>query len=150
MILGLWAVILGLVVYSLVPVSKRKDKEGFLWTGIVTGLIFLAICIGAPLHSGAAVARYSTFYETNNINYGIAVNETASYLSQEKFENQLIAGSIEKFQQAGYVSERIKEWRDSVNGYNLNLASYRYYSENFWIGVLLVDLPDTVKTLVIE
>lgn len=57
--------------------------------------------------NGETLYNLQAFYEANVRNYQIATDETASYLSEGEFVNKLVAGSLEKFQQAGYVSEII-------------------------------------------
>lgn len=157
MILLLWiplicGIVIPIVLHKKGKIDMDEDIEHFIgWMlCIFGGVALLLVCIIAPISHGATAAEYTTFYETNNLNYGIAVDETASYLSQETFENQFIAGSLEKVGLAGFISERIKEWRDDVNQFNLNLARYKYYEDHPFLGVLYPDTPDYLKTLVIK
>ena len=101
--------------------------------------------------NGAGLAKWQAFYVANTQNYEIAVDETASYLSQQGFMNStFFDGSIEKFEQAGYVSERIKEWRDAVNRYNDTIARMQYYNRNIFTGVLVPDGVEDMKLLIIQ
>lgn len=152
MILLLWGLIAGLIVGGILLFRKggdTKEEAGLALTitGIFAAIIFLIICIAQPLVSGSRAAQYTAFYEANYSNYGVVIDETASYLSSEDFAGMLIAGSIEKFDLAGVISERIKEWRDSVNQYNLDIARHRFYSTHPIVGILHPNLPDHVQTL---
>jgi len=118
--------------------------------GVVASIIFLFPCILIPINNGMDLAQWENFYDTNVANYAITVDKTASYLSVEKFEPQLIDGSVEKWQQAGYVSERLREWRDAVNEYNKMIASMRWVDRNIWIGVFMPPIPERLIPLVIQ
>lgn len=154
MILLLWIPIIGLIVGGVYLARKFSgDGEELGWVlgilGSLIALTLLIICVFQPLWSGIRVAQYTAFYEANYHNYGVTIEETASHLSNEEFTGMLIAGSIEKFELAGYVSERLKEWRDEVNQFNLDIARYRVYSTHLLTGVLHPKLPDHVQPLII-
>lgn len=154
MILLFWIPLIGLIVGGIYLARKFSgDGEELGWflgiLGSFLAIIFLVICVFQPLWSGMRVAQYTTFYETNHHNYEAAIEDTSSYLSSEEFTGMLIAGSIEKFELAGYVSERVKEWRDEVNQFNLDIARYRIYSTHLLTGVLHPELPDHVQPLII-
>jgi len=157
MILLLWIPIICAIVIPIIVIRRSNlswdDKfnaEVVMVIGGVVATIFLLICILVPIFNGAQLARLTTFHEINNSNYGIAIDETVSYLSQEDFEEQLIVGSLEKVALTGFISERIAEWRDGVNAYNLELAEYRYYATHPFLAVLYPSVPDHIKTLVIK
>ena len=155
MILLLWIPVIFLIVYGTIK-SKNGDynvsTDGTIQQtiGIVLAFVLSLVLIVEPISSGAKVAEYEAFYRANYDNYGVAVDETASYLSTDKFEGYLIDGSIEKLSQAGYVSERIKEWRDEVNKFNINISRYRYLSTHPFIGILKPNLPDYIQPLSIQ
>ena len=148
MILLLWIPIIALIIWG-IRLNKKDDDEGIgqLTIGGAFFVVFLLVCIIEPISNGANAARYTNFYDNNSQNYAIAVEETTTLLSIEEFENQLIAGSVEKWEQAGYVSERIMEWRDNVNKFNSDIAVYRYYSDHPLIGILFPKLPNNVHSL---
>lgn len=116
-------------------------------------VILLLICSLVPLAQGNTIYKLQAFRDANYSNYQFAADETASYLSVEKFtEGALIPidGSIEKFQLAGYVSERVLEWRDSVNKYNIKVASLKYFNDNAFTGILIPDKIDELELLSIR
>jgi len=118
--------------------------------GTLTTLIFLPIVACWTVANGNGLAKWQAFDETNFQNYGIAISETASYLSQEKFADVVVQGSLERFEQAGYVSERIKEWRDAVNQRNLAIASMQYFNRNIFTGTMVPDAVEDMKMLLIK
>jgi len=154
MILLLWIPIMAMLVWGFWRIIWRDsigDGEAVaIALGIIIGIVFLFPCILIPINNGMDLAQWEAFYDTNVANYTITVDKTASYLSVEKFESQLIGGSVEKWQQAGYVSERLREWRDAVNEYNLTMASMRWVDRNIWIGVFMPPIPERLVPLVIR
>ena len=150
----IWLVVAILVVLEVVLIIHDiKIRNGYpvvsiLW-GIVT-LIIVIIPIGYTLSNGVGLAMGQTFYDTNVRNYEVTIDKTASYLSTEKFTVGLVAGSIEKFQQSQSVSDRIKEWRDSVNQYNKTITSMKYFNRNVFTGVLVPDEVDDMKLIIIQ
>lgn len=167
MVLLFWGIIIGLIGRGVYVCRKavggtprvnavtRDNGKSLIWTGALLGFIFLTVCLAQPFASGRAMARYMAFYDANYYNYRISVDETAAYLSSEEFvegsEDQLrlVDGSVEKWGQTAVVSERLKEWRDAVNQYNVDVAQYRFYSTHWLVGVLHPDLPDEIKLLVV-
>lgn len=156
MIMLIWVVALVLLACGFV--HQRRGNKGCSWDGFTQGVVtfgvvicvlFGTICAAKPIKAGADVARLTAFYDANYRNYGVAVDKTAAYLSEGESGGALVAGSLEKLELAGFISERMKEWRDAVNEYNQQVAVYRYYSTHLVVGVLYPDLPDYVKMLVI-
>ena len=144
------AVLLGVGIWY-----ERKDGDSDApWVGIVVGIVLLlttlGIGIGMPTGFGVQIAEQEAFYDFNTANYLVAVDKTAAYLSQEEFESTLIQGSVERWKQAGYVSERIREWRDSVNRYNQNLARLRSLDRNIWFGLVIPNVPDRLQFIAIK
>ena len=117
---------------------------------LVVVLLLLIILPCVAISYSASYAKLEVFYQANSRNYEIAVDETASYLSEKDFTQALIDGSIEKIELAGYVSERISEWRDAVNGYNTQIANMKYYDSNIFLGALYPDAVRDAKLLIIK
>jgi len=131
--------------------TKNDDWGGIavLFTMVATCLVVFVPTISIANSNG--LAKWQAFYTANTQNYEIAVDETASYLSQDEFaKNTLIDGSIERFSQAGFVSERIKEWRDAVNEYNTTIASMQYFNRNVFTGVLVPNEVEDMRLLIIK
>jgi len=144
---------LGLFIWGVILMREDDMSMGGMFACIIGGLLSLVLLIMLPctiLDNGSTVAEMKIFRDTNTNNYQYSIDETASYLSEDTFTNSLVNGSIEKMQQAGYVSERIKEWRDSVNAYNTKLASLKYYDSNIFMGVLYPNEVQDMKFLVIK
>ena len=122
--------------------------------GVIGAAILIALLITYPcvtVSKGSDLAKHQAFFEANTQNFAIAVDDTAAYLSVDSFaEGLLIEGSLEKVQLATIVGERITEWRDAVNAYNLEIASMQYYDQNFFLGVLFPDAVQEMKLLIIE
>jgi len=145
------------ILMILIPWWTSRHREelsggegGCICFGLLFTIILLALVIWIPIANGSGLAKRQAFYEANALNYEITVDETAAYLSQEDFVDKLVSGSIEKIEQAGYVSERIKEWRDAVNGYNTAIASMKYYDRNIFTGLLVPNEVQDMKLLVIK
>jgi hypothetical protein len=145
---------IGLVILGIVLMRNDDFSIGgvFASVGGWLGVLVLVIALpSATVCNGSHVAEMQAFYNTNTKNLAYAVDETASYLSADIFKDGLlIEGSIEKLQQAGYVSERIKDWVEKVNQYNKELASLKYYNANPFTGVLIPDEVEDMRFLVIE
>lgn len=133
----------------------KKEKGDAEWAAILLGFFILLLPLSLFLFSiqvsnGMGIARWEAFYDSNVANYAITVERTKTLLSAKEFEGKLIAGDIERMQQAGFVSERLKEWRDSVNEYNSTLKSMRWVRSYFWLGpVVMPRIPDRLQPLVI-
>ncbi len=145
---------IGLIILGVILCKNNDDSMGGVFAVCFGVVISITLLVALPIETmtnGSDVAEMKTFLESNTQNYQYSVSETASYLSIDTFkEGVLVEGSIEKLQQAGYVSERIKEWRDSVNEYNTKLASLRYYDSNIFTGVLVPNEVQDMKFLVIK
>jgi hypothetical protein len=118
----------------------------------LAGIMLIIFCLPyLTITNSSTVAQLQAFYDNNAKNYSITVDRTAAYLSSDNFsKSTIIEGSVEKFQQAGYISDRIKEWRDAINWYNLNLASLKYYDSNIFIGILIPDAVQDMKFIEIK
>ena len=157
--------ILGLLVISMGIYFLKKSRcsdDGWEIGGgisIVIGSILTIAIIIIPIvvsfDNLSKMSKLEAFYESNEQNYAITVDETRDILtaSLEKFAEQVlvpIEGSVEKWGQGQVVSERIAEWRDTVNQYNKDVNHMRYYDRNPWMGILYPTLPDDIKLIVIE
>ena len=127
------------------------------WVSIIVPSIALFVLLLTTtivlVNNANGLAQWEAFYDANSRNYEIAVDRTASYLSEQAFvERALIPveGSIEKLEQGKYVSERIAEWRNKVNQYNTTIASMQYYDNNPIFGSLVPDEVQDMKLLIIE
>ena len=130
-----------------------QDDEWGMGATLITIFVTLpAILIPTcwAFSNGEGLARWQTFYEVNTSNYQVTIDHTASYLSGDKYTGVIIQGSVEKFNQAAIVSERLKEWRDAVNRYNSTIASMKYYNRNIFTGVLVPDEIEDMKILMIK
>lgn len=118
----------------------------------IVGFIFLICFIPiTALNNGAKLAELQAFYNANTLNYLLTVDETAAYLSEDEFiDGLMIEGSIEKAQLTTAISERVAEWRDAVNEYNITIASMQYYDNNIFTGALYPDGIQDMKLLIIE
>lgn len=147
-----------LVVFLLLMVGGciglKKDKDDGWWGAILIGgvasLLLLIILSVITVCNSVEFVKLKAFYQANSRNYEIAVDETASYLSEESFRQALIDGSIEKFELAGYVSDRISEWRDAANRYNIAIANMKYFDSTIFFGVLYPDELRDAKLLIID
>lgn len=116
----------------------------------ILSLIFFLILPLLTLSNSSDLVKLDTFYNTNNQNYQITIDKTASYLSVDEFKSQVIAGSIEKSNLAQTISTRISEWRDQVNDYNLAIASMQYFDQNIFTGILYPNRVQELKPLVLK
>ena len=143
-------------VILLAIISAVLYGNGFNGWGIVMGFsIFIAVLgtvfvATTTLSNANTLAKLEVFYEVNSQNYEVAIDNTASYLSQEQFTGSMVDGSVEKWQQAGYVSERIKEWRNAVNDYNTQIASFKYYDSNLFTSNVVPNRVQDFKFLIIK
>ena len=138
-----------------ITLTKRWNGDFNGWctlfvVGTVMTLIFLPVVAYWTMANGVELARWQAFDEANFQNYGVAVSEAASCLSQEKFVGVVVRGSLERFEQAGYVSERVREWRDAVNQRNLAIASMQYFNRNIFTGTMVPDAVEDMKMLLIK
>lgn len=95
-------------------------------------------------------AYLESFYYSNVSVYETASDLTASYLSENNFVDQIIAGSIEKAELATEISNRIAEWRDGIVAYNQILATYSKWDNNIFIGIFVPNLDPNLKYLQIS
>lgn len=168
LILGILAVLCGVGAIGSIIVDGRKKekaktdgrepKEEEDWNSydVMFVVCLAAVIMGSAIifpwqvSNGRGLAEWQAFCEANTYNYEYAVDETVSYLSVKDFTGVMVEGSIEKLEQAGYVSERIREWRNAVNQYNTTIASMKYYNRNILTGVLVPDGIEDMRLLIIK
>ena len=158
-------IILFLVLAGILGISAflySKKKRGFddaVLSLLIIGCIVLVMLAcgltgGFAAHNLGKSARMEMFYNVNAQNYANAVQETDDVLSVslDKFVEALVPleGSVEKMDVGQEVALRIKEWRDSVNTFNNDLAGMRRYDGNVWTGILYPTLPDDIKPIQIQ
>lgn len=143
---------LALLLWGIIVEEKEGYGEGVMqiFIGGILSLIFFLILPLLTLSNSSDLVKLDTFYNTNNQNYQITIDKTASYLSVDEFKSQVIAGSIEKSNLAQTISNRIAEWRDQVNDYNLAIASMQYFDQNIFTGILYPNRVQELKPLVLK
>ncbi len=146
----IWLLLLLCAGFIAVGIIWADELWGFVVLGGGITLLLLIILPVTTMLNSADYAELEAFYQANSRNYEITVDETASYLSQQEFTQTLIEGSLEKIELAGYVSERIGEWRDAINRYNLTIARMKYWDGNIFLGTLYPDAVRDAKLLSIE
>lgn len=146
--------IIGAIVLWVFAMRDRYEDNAlvgfFGLLSLMAGLVMIPVLFFTTMANGDGLAKWKVFYSNNVSNYQIAIDRTNSYLSQEVFTNVLIQGSIEKASQSVVASERVKEWRDAVNDYNLTIASMQYYRKNIWTRPLVPEEVLDMKMMVIR
>jgi hypothetical protein len=153
----IWLIVapfVGLIIWGIIADMRNNYSVdtgvlyGFGIAFLVLSILILSIY---TIDNYNGLAKWKAFYETNNTNYAITIDKTASYLSSDKFvSGALVEGSIEKVQLGPAISDRIKEWRDAVNDYNTTIASLKFFDSNIWTGVMVPDEVQNMKLLVIK
>lgn len=149
---GLVVVFMAMIIFGIKEGKNRYDDENVLK---ICGCVFLAIVlvIWALLYvsNSIDIEKQRVFKDYNAKNYSISVTETKAILSEKAFKDFLVAGSIEKTQVGAGILKAITEWRDSVNQYNLNLASMRAIRANWFLGPMIMPkIPDDLTPLIIN
>jgi hypothetical protein len=144
LLLSLVLVITGILINK----SVSFDGGGY-WIGVGIGILLVPIFTFLYLYPTNVdrSAYLESFYYTNVNQYEIAADLTASYLSEDNFVEQIIAGSIEKQQLATEISNRIAEWRDGIVAYNQILATYQKWDNNILVGIFIPNLDPNLKYL---
>lgn len=152
MILWLIPILVILIIWCIVLCNTGHEDTGMPLSVLSSVFLFcfvLVLVIVIPTNVGESI-KLQTFYTTNTQNYRITIDKTAAYLSDDEFVGKLVSGSVEKLQQAGYVSERLREWRDEVNDYNATLANMQYWRRNSFFGILYPKRVMELKLLIIK
>ena len=154
MLLLLFGILLTLVPVTMAIVHTRhKIHSSLVIIGCgltVIGPLLLAICCIFYMGNLSDRAEIEATYYNNIQNYQVAITETTTYLSQDEFISQLIAGSIEKTNLGEQVATRIAEWRNTVNNYNIQYNKYKAMSDNVFTGLFYPKLPDDLRMLTIS
>ncbi len=141
------------VALAVVCFCYARIDDDFIGGGVflsIISLFFVGLLLWIMVANGSGLMKWQAFYQANTQNYQVAVDETASYLSEEEFVDVLVGGSLEKFKLAGFVSERIVEWRDAVNEYNSTIASMQYFNRNIFTGTLVPDGVEDMRLIIIQ
>lgn len=129
--------------------ADSYDKEGW-WVGVIFLAIgLLALLLAVPLNYAAnsvRIAELKAFSEVNTQNYATTFTETRAILSEEEFTDNLVSGSLEKTNVGQTISQRIMEWRDVVNAYNLEVA-HKQKIRTLWIYPGWMVMPPEVDEL---
>lgn len=132
------------------------NKENTTVVGVVLtvffGFVLLLTTIIVPLSNQTRLQEMGAFYIVNSRNYEMAATKTQVILSEQRFiEGALIPveGSIEKFELADQVADRLVEWRNAAIRYNDDLAKFRYFHDHLLMGAYYPE-PVGLKQLIIE
>lgn len=128
---------------------SRPVSNG-LFISVVGSLLIIICCIPVYMQKLGERAQLEAIYYNNIQNYQTTITDTTAYLSEDEFVNQLIAGSVEKINLGEQIAQRISEWRDSVNAYNIQFNTYKTMSGNIFTGILYPKLPSELKMLTIS
>jgi len=138
------------IIWAIYESSKVK-KMYYGLSLIVVVLLTSVLSISGIYFSNLETKGYlESFYLSNSVSYQVAVDKTASYLSEEEFTNKLVAGNIEKLQLATSISDRIAEWRNSVVAYNQQLKKYQLFNDNIVFGLFMPSLDSEIRPIVIQ
>jgi len=151
-IFSLGVIFLAVFVFCIFGIVRNRDNYdktgwylGIIWSAIV--LVTLLIAVPCAYAGNATrVAELRAFSESNIQNYATAVEETKVILSKEEFTARLIDGSLEKTNVGQSVSQRIIEWRDAVNAYNLDVA-HKQRMRSLWVYPGFLIMPSEVNDL---
>ena len=120
------------------------------WPGVVIlAICLLTLLITLPLNyadNSVRIAELKAFSEANIQNYATTVTETQAILSEEEFTDKLVSGSLEKTEIGQSISQRIMEWRDAVNAYNIEVA-HKQRIRTIWIYPGWIFIPPEVNEL---
>lgn len=150
LVVGLLGVLAGVCIWRAVD---GCDEVGWIMGAVFSSIFCVIMLIVLPcltISNTVGLAQLEMFYEENTYNYECAIDITASYLSAEDFKDKLVAGSLEKIEQAGYVSNRISEWTKAVNNFNSEVARMKAFNHSVFLGVLFPDAIENLKPLRIQ
>ena len=144
------ALLVGLILY----IRRFRKVTGYSRDNACAAVVFLAIglvalLIAIPLNyadNSVRIAELKAFSEANIQNYATTVTETQAILSEEEFTDKLVSGSLEKTEIGQSISQRIMEWRDAVNAYNIEVA-HKQRIRTIWIYPGWIFIPPEVNEL---
>lgn len=151
LIIGFGIIFLALMIGCIVGLKKSDSysNEGW-WIGTVfSGLILIIIIIVALVAYAANATRVSelkAFRDVNVQNYSVVVAETRAILSSEEFIDKMVEGSLEKTGTGQSIADRIKEWRDAVNQYNIEVAG-KQRTRSLWLYPGWLIMPPEINEL---
>ena len=130
--------------------KERNGEKGTALGGIITlGILLLLMFIIVPANYAAnsvRVAELDAFQKANVQNFAVAPDKTSVILSEEKFLESLIAGSIEKTEVGKSIAQQIVEWRDATNAYNIEVA-HKQKMRTLWLYPGWAVMPAEVNEL---
>lgn len=146
-------VLVAMLVVGAITKINNKYSDTLWWMTVLSfvfGLLFL-LTAGLLGWGGnySEKARLENFYNTNVRNYGDTVNMSSDILSQAKFSEGLgsIGEGLAYTGQSTAVTKAIIDWRDAVNTYNTELASYKAWQENPWTSWFYYDIDAEFLTI---
>ena len=142
------------VLFIIIGVIALIKKSMLVSGGALLALIIsIIIPVTTYTTSIGTVAELEAFYNASSTNFEISRDDTASYLSEDKIQGSSLVpiyGSIERMGMGQSASDRILEYRNTVNLYNQSFARYRAYSTNILFQIAYVPVPSALKVLVIN
>lgn len=163
MVIGLWGICVALTLAGTIAYAIESKKQDYsnayegLFNAAGAGTIIALIATILLLFIGSMFwtsnygerAELEAFYTTNVQNYADATNMSNNILLQAKFAEGLgsIGEGLAYQGQSAEVTKSIMNWRDSVNEYNLDLASYKACRENPWSSWFYYDIDAEYLTI---
>jgi len=142
------------VLFIIIGIIALIKKSMLVSGGALLALIIsIIIPVTTYTTSIGTVAELEAFYNASSTNFEISRDDTASYLSEDKIQGSSLVpiyGSIERMGMGQSASDRILEYRNTVNLYNQSFARYRAYSTNILFQIAYVPVPSALKVLVIN
>lgn len=151
LIIGLGSIALAIFILSIIFLERNGwDSNNGWWFGFVFALVALltvTLTVAAIYTSNATrIAELKAFEEVNIQNYATAVTETRVILSSEEFMGKVVAGSLEKTEVGKSISQRIAEWRDEANKFNIEVAG-KQITRTLWFYPGWMIMPAEVNDL---
>ena len=142
------------VLFIIIGIIALIKKSMLVAGGSLLALIISVIIpVTTYTTSIGTVAELEAFYNASSTNFEISRDDTASYLSEDKIQGSSLVpiyGSIERMGMGQSASDRILEYRNTVNLYNQSFARYKAYSTNILFQIAYVPVPSALKVLVIN
>lgn len=145
-IIGIIAGILGIF---LVVVNFEDVSFGLGIVGIIFWIAISMISIGAYFNSVARIADLESFQLANKQAFEVTSKQTGEAVIRLS-SNPAFQISVENLKQSTNWSDRIKELRNRVIWYNLNLNRLRTYNRNWWLYLMFANPPKELELLILE
>jgi len=142
---------LGFLIWG--SITEKYDKGNWIIGIISIGFLFLFIGIPWSISNATSVKKLEAFYDASITNYRVTAEKTVAFLSADDIQfdsGSLVNGSIEKFKVTDIASQRLAEYRDEVNKFNNDLASYRVLDKNLWVGSIYPTPREDLKYIAIK